>query len=533
MRIAEFAGSAKARGERHGELFGAAARESGVMDFFRDYCEREALGGPVPVASGVLDALHRRFAARLSPDARALTAGYCRASGTDERGTLKALVMPDAINYLIGAAGRATFAPTLGCTSVAAWGDYARDGRFVYGRNLDFIGNGLWDKNQLVARHRPDKGIPYVSLSSAGCVLDGITGLNEEGLTVDLHQHISTDVGFWPGGRPILDLGLEVLQFARTIEDAIAIVERNPTTSGWSLVVTHWRQKRGAVLERSPRHFGVSHHRDGRMAFTNTYRHAPLRAREIDAPAFRESSRLREMRAWELLEKSKGRVDATTVASLLGDHLDVERGRVRAFAQCIAYPNNLTSVVMEPESGRMWVGAGPAPMCDSPFVKVSLWGKDEGAVEHLALEPGLSPAQREGFKDYVRAVTSWVNDRDHVRAAEAMKTAVARDPEDPAYRLMSGLFLLQCADWKGAADSFEAGAALPDLPHRSASQRYWRGRALDVLGRRAEAVALYAEAARTATFKPLVAAAQRGTRRRLAPSRRMMPDVFHADAHAY
>ncbi len=278
MKFAEFSGSAKARGERHGELFGAAARESGAMDFFRDYCEREALGGPTPVASRVLDALHRRFAARLSPDARALASGFCRASGFDEPGLLKALVMPDVINYLVGAAGRALSAPTLGCTTVAAWGDYTPDGKFLYGRNLDFIGNGLWDKNQLVARHRPDRGIPYVSLSSAGCVLDGITGVNEEGLTVDLHQHISTDVGYWPGGRPILDLGLEVLQFARTIEDAIAIVERNPTTSGWSLVVTHWKQKRGAVLERSPRHFGVQHHREGRHGCsTNTYRSEPLR----------------------------------------------------------------------------------------------------------------------------------------------------------------------------------------------------------------------------------------------------------------
>ena len=182
----------------------------------------------------------------------------------------------------------------------------------------------------------------------------------------------------------------------------------------------------------------------------------------------------------------------------------------------------------------MWVGEGPAPMCDSPFVPVRLWeGEGEARGAPLTLEPSLSPAMREGLTSYVGAVTSWVNGRDSVGAAGAMKSAVVLDPEDPAYRLMHGLFLIQCEDWKGAADSFEAGAVLPDLPHRAASQRYWRGRALDVLGRRSEAVALYGEAARTAAFSPLITAARKGLHRRQKPSRRMMPDVFHADVYAY
>ncbi len=531
MRIEEFSGGARRRGEQHGERLGAAARESGVMEFFRDYCEREVLGGPVPFASAVLDRLHKRFARRLSPDARDLIAGFCRAARMDERATLEAFVMPDAINYLIGAGGRGMSIPTLGCTTAAAWGDYSEGGRFVYGRNLDFIGNGIWDKNQLVARHRPDKGIPFVSLSSAGCVLDGITGLNEEGLTVDLHQHINADLDYWPGGRPILDLGLEVLQHARTIEDAIAIVERKPTTSGWSLALTHWKERRAAVLERTPRRMAVQHHRDGRFAFTNTYRGEPLRAFELDAPAFRESSRLREKRAWQILEENRGKITAATIAGLLGDHLDCERGKTRAFAQCIAYPNNLTSVVIEPERGVLWLGEGPAPMCDSRFIRVPIW-KGEASSEFLRNEGSLGDGQREGLRGYVEAVKAWQLERDAAGAAAALGEAVASDPEDPAFRLMHGLFLLKSNEHAAAADAFEAGAALPDLPHRSASQRYWRARAFDALGRRGEAIALYREAARLASFAPLKKAAESGVHR-ARKTGRIIPDLAHADAHAY
>jgi hypothetical protein len=227
-------------------------------------------------------------------------------------------------------------------------------------------------------------------------------------------------------------------------------------------------------------------------------------------------------------------VSAAVVASILGDHYDMERGKIRAFAQCIAYPNNLTSVVIEPEKGILWLGEGPAPMCDSDFKKVKLWEQNEGACgERLSLSPQLNQAQREGLKAYVRGVISWQNRRDPVGASQAMRQAVQNDPEDPAYRLMDGLFRMQNQDWKGAAESFEAGASFPDLPHRSATQRYWRGRAMDILGKRSEAVALYNDALAQSTFKPLRQAAEKGLHRPQKPNRRMIPDLAHADAHAY
>ncbi|MBI4347326.1 MAG: hypothetical protein HY553_10755 [Elusimicrobia bacterium] len=528
-----FSGDARRRGEQHGERFGPAIRESGILDFFRDYCESEVLGGRVPVASAVLHGLHRRTIAGFSPEARDSVAGFCRAAGLGEPDVLKALVMPDVINYLVGIGGRLTSAPVLGCTSVAAWGGHAPGGRFVYGRNLDFIGNGLWDKNQFIARHRPEHGIPYVSLSSAGSLLDGITGINEEGLTVDLHQHLTSEVDLWPSGRPILDLATEVLSRARTIDEAIGIIGSNPTTSGWSLVLTHWKARRAAVAQRTPRNFAVRRFDDGLMAWTNTYCEPALRARELEAPAFRESSRLREARAWQLLREHDGKITPAVVASILGDHHDLERGRTRAFAQCIAYPNNLTSVVIAPEDGVLWLGEGPAPMCDSAFVKVPLWQGTAVTRETIAAGAPLSEGQREAVRRYVDGMKAWQLRHDSGAATEALGCAAASDPQDPAFRLMHGLFQLIQRDYEGAARSFGEGAAHDDLPHRRASQRYWHARSLDVLGRRAEAQSLYAEAARGATFTPLRTAAEAGASRRRKSIGRILPDFIHADAFAY
>lgn len=477
LHAATFAGSERRRGEQHGERFGAAVRESGVLRFFRDYAEREVLGAPAPVASGLLKGLHSLLASRLSPAACELAAGFSRAAGVPEAELKRALVMPDVLNTLIGLNAHLAGLPTLGCTSVAAWGGYTPDGRLLYGRNLDFLGHGFWEANQLVARHKPDRGLPFVSLSTAGCVLDGITGINAEGLTVDLHQHVHRATNLW-SGRPILDLGLQVLQHCRTLEQAVETAAAWPVSSGWSLVLTHWKEKRALVVERGPRRWAIAESRGESLAWGNTYQDPALRARELAKPAFRACSDARRARAQELLDQGRGRLTPAALAAILGDHWDAGTGRFRAFAQCVCQPHNLTSVVMDPENGVLYAAEGPAPVCETPYRKVSLWDDSEPG-EALPRAPSqISDGQRAGYAAYVAALAAWHVRRDAGAALEALRRAAAHDPEEPTHRFMQGLLELKAGDPALAARAFEAGAALPDLPYRRKAQRLWRERAL-------------------------------------------------------
>lgn len=529
LRVLDVKGSPYDRGFVQGGLVGAAVRELGSLDFYRRYCEEEAAAGSLPAARHLMRGLHSLAASRLSPEGRKLIAGYCAASGDDPMGIAHSMVMPDVLNFLIGSSARLTGAPTLGCTSVAAWGEHTKGGKFLVGRNLDFLGNGLYDKLPVVVRARPDRGLPYVSFGTAGCVVDGVTGINAEGISVAVHQHITMDVTC-AYGRPILDLGREILQYARSLEDAKLLVEKYRTGAGWSLVVTDSKRKRAAVLHRTP-HRAYFHEPPGTaLSFANTFCEPTMRSRELGAPGFRESSRLRERRAAALLEK--GNLDVTAVAAILRDHWDPERRRLRGFAQTIAQPNNLTSVVFDYEAGAAWVAEGPAPACEGAYRKVELWSGAPVGETLAGLGETLSPGQRGGCRAYERAMSCWERNREPREPYGHLEAAVKSDPDDAAYWYMRGLFALKLGAERLAADCLEEGSSRPDMEHRTLAQKLWLGRSYDLLGKRSQALPLYAYVCERARYRPLAKAAAKGLSRAYqAPL--ILPDLYHADARVY
>jgi tetratricopeptide (TPR) repeat protein len=528
---AELRGSARERGRAHGELFGAQARESGILDFYRGFCAKEAFSALPKPAAWALDKLHPLFASRLSACASELVAGFCEGSGLEERRVREGLAMPDVLNFLVGLTGRVLAAPTLGCTSAAAWGDYTEDGRFLYARNLDFPGTGTWDRFPLLLRHRPASGIPYVSIGSAGSIADGITGLNEEGLSVALHQHYTTEVGPWPSGRPILDIALEVLGCCRDIEQAIEVCARAPAISGWSVVLTHWKERQACVVQKTARRTAASWSKDGLFVHTNTFPDAALRSTELNRPVFFESSRLRKRRALEILETEKGKVSAATMAGLLNDRLDCERGLLRAFGQAIHQPYTVTSVVFDPERGLAWMSEGRAPVCEGPYRAMSLWDDSPSDQELRPADP-LPEERRRAYGRYLDAYHAWQDRRDAGAAFAALGEAVAQDPGEPIYRHMRGLTALKLGELEEARASFEAGAALPDISHRRLAQKFWQARALDLLGRRGQAQALYGAVAAEKPVGALAAAAEKGAHA-ACRSVKVLPDFIYGDAYVY
>lgn len=526
---ATFRGSALQRGRQHGERFGGRVRESGILEFYRDYATRSARGSLIKLE--VVEILQTYLATRLSEEATDLVKGFAEGSKLHEADVARALVLPDLIGFTSCAVSRWRRSPTLGCTTVAAWGEATAGGKFLYARNLDFIGNGLYDRAPLVSRHQPDRGFRYVTVGTAGAVVDGVTGINEAGLTVDIHQHLNTHVSRLPDGRPIMDLGRNVLQYASNFDEALRLALSWKPVGAWSLVLTNWKERKACAVERTSKHTALFRGEGETFVYTNTYRDALLKAQEVDLPAFRESSRLRARRAEALLQEARGRVNPGVLAGILSDHVDFDRGLPRGFAQTLAQPHNLTSVVIDPEDEAVWLAEGTAPVCDTPFRRVPLWQEGEaGEVLRRAPDP-LTPAQREGVHAYQSALRSWELLRDAGYAVAALETAVEKHPDDPAYRFMHGLLSLAQGDARRAADSFAAGAAMPDLLYRCEAQRLWRARALDVQGKRAEAQALYRQVAGSAMHPALRGAAERGVDSRWKLSEGAVePDFYHGDA---
>ncbi len=91
-------------------------------------------------------------------------------------------------------------------------------------------------------------GDTFTSISSAGIPpIEGITAFNAEGLAVSVHQNFSKSIN--ARGRSIISITNEIAACARNISEAIEIISRCPSTSGWSILVGSAAHKEAAIIE--------------------------------------------------------------------------------------------------------------------------------------------------------------------------------------------------------------------------------------------------------------------------------------------
>jgi len=113
----------------------------------------------------------------------------------------------------------------------------ADTGDFIHARNLDYESQGVFDRNPAVIYFHPEKAgeLNYGSVTSLGIHTAGITGFNEAGITLGLHQTFVDAVS--RTGTPILSVTERVVREARTLDQALQMLQsakyrvRGPSSS--------------------------------------------------------------------------------------------------------------------------------------------------------------------------------------------------------------------------------------------------------------------------------------------------------------
>ena len=246
-----------------------------------------------------------------------------------------------------------------GCTAFGAWGDRTRDGHLLAGRNFDWEADPIFDEDRILIICEPANGIPFISLAWAG-MAGCVSGMNREGLSVTVNgapSHLPGDAA-----TPTCLVAREVLQHARTIEEAKAIIQKRQVFVSALFLVGSRKDGRFVVIEKTPDTMAVREPGDEPwIVCANHYLTDALKDDPLNEEFKRvDTSVARYDRLRELIEGTSRPVDAAQCAAFLRDRR----------LPCGAFPGNghrstlnpliaTHSVVMELTAGVFWASLPP------------------------------------------------------------------------------------------------------------------------------------------------------------------------------
>lgn len=241
----------------------------------------------------------------------------------------------------------------VGCTSLALRGKKTVGHNLLLGRNFDFYVGDAFAEDKLILFVKPTEGYAFSSYSWAG--FTGVaSGMNEEGLTVTINASKSD----LPTGSkmPISLLAREILQYAATIEEAIAIAKKRHTFVSETLMVGSAKDGKAVLIEKSPSKLGVVRMDSDELVCANHYQSTTFQNDKANTDNIALSdSKYRFDRMNELLSATPT-FTVDEVAAVLRNQLGANgdslgMGNPRAINQLLAHH----SVVMLPVERRFYI----------------------------------------------------------------------------------------------------------------------------------------------------------------------------------
>jgi hypothetical protein len=246
----------------------------------------------------------------------------------------------------------------VGCTSLAVWNENTEDGDLLIGRNFDFYVGDDFAKNKLIELVEPEDGIPYLSVSWPG-MIGVVSGMNKEGITVTINAGKSKIP--LTAKTPISLVTREILQYAKTIDEAIAIAKKRKVFVSESILIGSANDKKAAIIEVSPDNFGVYKVKNtGKVFCTNHFQSEAYKNDKRNQKQIAEShSEYRYEKLQELLQENK-KLNPGKMAAILRDRSGLKGekigyGNEKAINQLLAHH----AVIFSPQKKLVWVSANP------------------------------------------------------------------------------------------------------------------------------------------------------------------------------
>jgi hypothetical protein len=283
--------------------------------------------------------------------------------------------------------------PIIGCTAFAAWGTQSVDEHLIVGRNFDFEGGPIFDREKAVLTFHTPGRIPFVSVAWPG-MMGVVTGVNAKRIYVSINA-ARTDHPLQPG-IPMAFLVREILERADSIKAAVKVINEYKVMVAEGLLIADGKVPEAAVVELSPARVVVRRSSSGLLGLTNHFLDRKYKADASNDRLKRyTTSGARYKRLRQLLVRFGGRIDPRTAALILRnrtafDDEPLALGNRNAIDALIA----THGVVVDLTEMVLWVSRGPHLIGE--FVAVDL--KPLFGIPVQAMEP-IEPIPADTLED--------------------------------------------------------------------------------------------------------------------------------------
>ncbi|SIT05549.1 Acyl-coenzyme A:6-aminopenicillanic acid acyl-transferase [Zobellia uliginosa] len=373
----------------------------------------------------------------------------------------------------------------VGCSSFAAWGPHTKDGKLIIGRNFDFYAGDDFAKNKIIAFVAPDQGHKFMSVSWGG-MIGVVSGMNDQGLTVTINAGKSK----FPlvAKTPISLVTREILQYASSIDEAIAIAKKREVFVSESIFVGSAKDKKAALIEVSPHNFGVYEvENDNQLVCSNHFQSdAYTDDKKNQKHIFESHSKYRYERMEELLEDTP-KVTPESAVSILRNKDGLEDkligyGNEKALNQMLAHHG----IVFQPEDLLVWVSSNPYQLGE--FVAYDLKEVFGTADQNQKARPISSPDRTIAPDPFLRTLAYRHYERYRKLRRQITEAMVSEEEIEPALwtefiavnpdfwevYFLKGKYYYKNRNYKEALDAFEKAKTkeVTTVPDKEAIDTY-------------------------------------------------------------
>ncbi len=315
--------------------------------------------------------------------------------------------------------------PLLGCTGFLAGPPTTRDGHWLLARNFDFEGAVAFDRDKVVRVHRPEHGIPYLSVAFAG-ISGAVTGVNADGLAVAINAAAS-DATPRPG-TPMTLIVREILETASSLDEAERILRARAGFVAENVMVVDAGAGEAALFEVDALRV-VRIPVVGSMAVANHFRSEAFADDPRNQERIEDSTTVpRQLRLEELLARGAGSLDLPSSAAILRDRRgvgDAPLARGHRFALDADLATH--GVVIDVTERVVWVSR--FPNLAGGYARIALSDVLSGDLEAHEVVPADADAEQ---------ALAVHRGRELLRAARRTSGEAARDLADEAARWLPG-----------------------------------------------------------------------------------------------